>query len=152
MKIIRAGLERFDDIIGQVTALLAELREEREDSAGLDTDRIRAAWEANTDRFTVFLAVGDDDRPIGVITLSECFAFYAGGRYGVINELYVIPDDRSRRMGKMLLEAVKEEGRARGWQRIDVTAPAGEKWARTVRFYEREGFVFTGPKLKFILT
>jgi hypothetical protein len=27
-------------------------------------------------------------------------------------------------------------------------APPGEAWERSVRFYETQGFVFTGPKLR----
>jgi hypothetical protein len=38
--------------------------------------------------------------------------------------------------------------RERGWRRLDVTAPPGDAWRRTVAFYEKNGFVFTGPKLR----
>jgi hypothetical protein len=33
-----------------------------------------------------------------------------------------------------------------------VTAPPGDAWKRTVAFYEANGFVFTGPKLRRALT
>jgi hypothetical protein len=32
-----------------------------------------------------------------------------------------------------------------------VTAPESARWSRSQGFYEREGFRFTGPKLKFLL-
>jgi heme-degrading monooxygenase HmoA len=50
------------------------------------------------------------------------------------------------------IEAVKQFGRQKDWTRIDVTAPESERWIRARQFYEKQGFVFTGPKLKFLLT
>jgi GNAT superfamily N-acetyltransferase len=89
-----------------------------------------------------------DGRDVGVLTLTEQFAIYAGGRYGVIDELYVAPEHRSAGVGARLLEAAAALGATRGWRRLDVTAPPGTAWERTVRFYENHGFVFTGPKLR----
>jgi len=127
------------------------LREEGDDQGISDRDRVKRHWFENSSRFTAFIARNENDLPVGVITLSECFAIYAGGNYGIIDELYIVPEYRSKKIGQRLLETVKDHARQKGWKRIDVTAPAGDKWARTVRFYEREGFVFTGPKLKFHL-
>jgi GNAT superfamily N-acetyltransferase len=63
--------------------------------------------------------------------------------------MYVDPEFRSAGVGKMLIDAVKEFSRAKNWLRIDVTAPPEQQWTRTVRFYEKQGFVFTGPKMRF---
>jgi GNAT superfamily N-acetyltransferase len=81
----------------------------------------------------------------------ETFALYAGGSYGVIDEMYVDPAHRAGGVGRLLIDAVKDLARRKGWVRVDVTAPPGERWRRTVRFYEKQGFVFTGPKLRFKL-
>jgi len=35
--------------------------------------------------------------------------------------------------------------------RIDVTAPESARRERTRRFYQRQGYSFTGPKLKLLL-
>ena len=137
--------ERVFDLVG---LLLAELSDDDDEFHGLDRDKILADWKRNAERFTAFVAL-DDDAPVGIITLTETFAIYAGGCYGVIDELYVAPEYRNRQVGRMLLERVKEYGRAHGWHRIDVTAPLGTKWRRTVDFYLREGFVHTGPKLRY---
>ena len=48
-------------------------------------------------------------------------------------------------------EAVKLHGRRKGWLLIDVAAPPERRFERTVRFYEQQGFTFTGPKLRFML-
>lgn len=130
-----------------VKKLLLELAVRPEGKTLGDTDKIISDWRQAGDRFTAFAAY-DGDTVIGVITLVENFAIYAGGWYGIINELYIEPDNRSKGIGKELLETVKDYGRNRGWKRIDVTAPPGDTWERTVNFYKREGFVFAGPKLK----
>ena len=101
------------------------------------------------DGFNVFLAINAEGEAVGAITLAESFAIYAGGHFGIICELYVAPAYRSQGVGKKLLNAVKEIAKEKGWKRIDVTAPPEEKWVPTVKFYEREGFTFTGPKMRF---
>jgi len=151
IKIETAGPDQSEMVFDLVEKLLIELREEGERGGIPDRERVKSHWIENSERFVAFVARDENDTPVGVITLSECFAIYAGGKYGVIDELYVVPEYRGRKVGQKLLETVKEYAREKGWMRIDVTAPAGDRWARTVRFYEREGFVFTGPKLKFYL-
>ena len=83
--------------------------------------------------------------------MSETFAIYANGCYGVINEMYVVPEHRSSSIGAGLVDAAARHGRSRGWRRIDVTAPESDRWVRTRRFYQSLGFVFTGPKLTLLL-
>ena len=143
------GIERADQIIELVTKLLDEIREEADKAVELDREKIVQDWTGNQDTFTAFVALDESEKLLGVVTLVDSFAVYAGGRYGVINELYVLPEYRNQQVGRMLVETAKDYGRYQGWKRIDVTAPLGEKWERTIKFYEREGFVHTGPKLKF---
>jgi GNAT superfamily N-acetyltransferase len=149
IKIQPAGLEQTSVVFDLVERLLEELSDGENGFAGIDRSRIKQDWAKDPDRLCAFIARDENDLPIGVITLAECFAIYAGGNYGIINELHVSPNVRSQKVGKELLDAVKEYARKKGWKRIDVTAPPGQKWERAVRFYEREGFVFTGPKLRF---
>jgi len=99
---------------------------------------------------STLLALNDEGEAVGVLTLVESLGIYAGGRIGVINELYVVPPYRSEGVGKMLLDAAKDLASERGWQRLEVTTP-GEQYAKTLRFYEREGFMPIGPRYKFPL-
>lgn len=99
---------------------------------------------------STLLAMNDDGEAVGVLTLVESLALYAGGRIGVINELYVVPPYRSEGVGKILLDAAKELAEERGWQRLEVTTP-GEQYEKTLQFYEREGFLPIGPRYKFEL-
>ena len=148
IRIARATPEEREDVIGLVDRLLAELEEHPEEFAGLDRSRTLRDLEAAGESFTAFLARTGDGKAVGVVTIVETLAIYAGGRYGVIDEMYVAPEHRSSGVGARLIEAAKELGRRRGWARLDVTAPPEKRWERTVGFYERHGFVFTGPKLR----
>jgi GNAT superfamily N-acetyltransferase len=152
IKIEKAGIEQAPIVFDLVDRLLKELREEGEEFSGVNRDRILKDWQNDPDRFAAFISRDDHNKPVGVITLVCCFALYAEGEFGIINELYVIPEFRSQKVGSRLLDAAKTYAREKGWKRIDVTAPSGKKWERTVKFYEREGFKFTGPKLKFMIS
>jgi GNAT superfamily N-acetyltransferase len=91
----------------------------------------------------------ESDRPIGVAALSECFALYAGGSYGIITELYVQPGFRNAGVGAMLVRTAKEHARHRGWTRLEVTTPPLPQFQASLSFYERHGFTITGGlKLK----
>lgn len=151
ISVVPAGVERAPIVFALVEQLLRELGEEGDEAGPLDRDALAAAWRARHDQHFAFLAqVGDSDA-VGVVTVAESFAAYAGGPYGIINEMYVAPGYRSAGVGARLIAAVAALGRARGWRRIDVTAPEAARWARTRQFYERLGFRFAGPKLKLLL-
>ena len=94
-----------------------------------------------------FLATRSDERDIGVVTLNECSAIYAGGQFGEISELYVAPDYRSIGVGARHIGAAAEFGRERGWPDLEVGAPSVPAWQRTVDFYLRNGFEEVGPRL-----
>ncbi len=139
------------EVLDMVGRLLRELEERPEEFAGLDEARIRRDLASAGDRFTAFLARAEDGEGVGVVTVVETFAIYAGGSYGIIDEMYVAPAHRSRGVGRMLIDSVKRHGRGKGWLRVDVAAPPERRFERTVRFYEQQGFTFTGPKLRFML-
>jgi GNAT superfamily N-acetyltransferase len=98
-----------------------------------------------------FLATRSDERDIGVVTLNECSAIYAGGQFGEISELYVAPDSRSSGVGAALITAAAGFGRERGWSSIEVGAPSVPVGQRTVDFYLRSGFEEIGPRLDLTL-
>jgi len=101
------------------------------------------------DEYVVFLAVDSKGLAGGIITLSEGIAIYAGGRFGIIREFYVMPEMRSGGVGKALWERVKNFARSKGWRRLEVTPPHKEKHGRTYSFYAREGFCEVGSRLKY---
>lgn len=132
-----------------VATLLAALFEEvghTPDKEALAT--IFADIEAD-DRHSTLLALDEDGDAVGVLTLVETISLYAGGYIGVLNELYVVPAYRSEGVGKILLDEAKVLGESRGWQRLEVTTP-GDDYDKTLRFYEREGFMRIGPRYKYM--
>jgi GNAT superfamily N-acetyltransferase len=148
----QAGLEDFPIVLTFVGALLNELGEEGDETGTLSADHLYQLSQSVGDGHITFLAETLRGSPIGLLTLAECFAFYNNGHYGVINEMFVEPQYRSVRVGSALIDKAISHGLARGWRRIDVTAPESERWSRTRRFYESQGFAFTGPKLKLSLS
>lgn len=143
-----ASKDEIERVFELVEALLRELEDLPDEFAGLDRAKTTASLKDVGGRFQAFLAKVADGAYVGVATVVESWAIYAGGAYGVIDEMYVVPEFRSHGVGKLLIDAIREFGREKGWRRIDVTAPPEEKWKRTVAFYESQGFVFTGPKMR----
>lgn len=93
----------------------------------------------------------ENNEVVAFFTLGESFSIFAHGKYGIINELWVNKAFRSKGVGKLVIEEILNIGKARGWHRIDVSAPVPEAWDRTFDFYKRNGFVYTGRKLKVCL-
>jgi GNAT superfamily N-acetyltransferase len=148
MGIKRLGIESAEIVFDWVTRLLIELGEEGEELGTLNKQQVLKEWQDIENRYSAFAAYDRDQNIIGICTLMEAFAIYANGNYGIIDEMYVHPDYRSLGVGSKLITAVLEHGRRKSWARIEVTAPENERWSRTRAFYEKEGFSFTGPKLK----
>ena len=126
-----------------VARLLAELGDEVDSRALLDTTR---KLLAAGDVAALLLLI--DGRPAGVVTLNQCAAIYAGGRFGEICELYVGPEDRSAGLGGRLIEAAVDYARQAGWARLEVGAPTQPRWQRTTDFYLANGFTLVGPRLR----
>jgi GNAT superfamily N-acetyltransferase len=154
MKIHIAGPTEIGVVLTLIEELLAELGKEGEEFLGIDRERLERdirrglATSEAWGRFIPLLAMDEDDTPMGVLTLSESFAIYAGGAYGVIDECYVRPAQRHQGIGTRLVEEAMTIARRRRWFRVDVTGPEGDDEAPAVRFYEKLGFEFTGRKLR----
>jgi GNAT superfamily N-acetyltransferase len=151
MEIRIAGPELWPQISERVLDLLRELGEESEHLDDFDAARLESEWRADPDLLRALVAFDGDGTVAAVATLVESFALYANGRYGILLEMYVAPAHRSSGLGAQLLRHAAAYGRTRGWSRIEVTAPEGRQWGRTVEFYKSNGFRFAGPKLKITL-
>jgi GNAT superfamily N-acetyltransferase len=111
--------------------------------SSLDTCRAMLSDHHNA----CFIAV-HNNKEVGIITVVESNAIYAGGSFGIINELYVIPTYRSSGIGTLLIEEVVKFGTQNSWKRLEVGTPPKEEWRRTIDFYRREGFIEIGSRLK----
>lgn len=141
----------IDDAVA-VAHLVGSLFEELHDGEPVPEYRLGSVETVLRDTARSFGFVAcDDERPIGIVLLTEGVAIFAGGVFGQITELYVAPQYRSRGVASQLLRAVRSLGRERGWKRMDVGAPHQPRWSRSLHFYESEGFVEVGPRLRFDL-
>jgi GNAT superfamily N-acetyltransferase len=146
----QANIQDAETVGALVSALLSELRGEEGPARTVLAPGTAEQLLAMDGRVFGFLA-SEGENPVGVIMLAESAALFAGGIYGIITELYVVPDRRSLGVAKLLVDAASELGRRRGWTQLEVGAPSQPKWRRSLEFYENYGFTEIGPRLKFIL-
>ncbi len=85
---------------------------------------------------------------VGFICAVESSALYARGSFGVINELYIIPEFRSKKIGQKLINFLIEIGKIKNWSRIELDTPEVEKSMKTIHFYKKEGFETIGFRMK----
>lgn len=97
-------------------------------------------------KYFVFVACSGRNESIGLLTLYESYALYAGGAFGTIPELYVRPAYRSSKVGLRLLLHAREFAASKGWSHLEVTTPPLPQFDKTLAFYEREGFAITGGR------
>ena len=133
----------------QVHALLDELSGGMAPPADAVLDTTRSVLASG--RVTALLAE-QQGQTLGLLTLNECMAIYAGGRFGEISELYVTPDHRSQGVAARLLDAALDEAGQRGWSRLEVGAPSQPDWHRTLAFYRAHGFEEVGPRPRRLVT
>ncbi|WP_136623636.1 MULTISPECIES: GNAT family N-acetyltransferase [Bradyrhizobium] len=130
-----------------VAALLAELGAGQVQS-GPDTQLV-AELLAMKERVYGFLAF-TEERPVGVIMLSETAALFARGTFATITELYVVPDQRSSGVAMRLIGAAVGLGTEKGWSQLELAAPRQPMWSRNpgLALYFKAGFAEIGPRLK----
>ena len=139
----QAGSNQAERVGRLAYDLLTELYPDTKFKQEFFTDAARALLD-NGEGVWAFLATEEDARDVGLVTLNECAAIYAGGRFGEISELYVVPEYRSKSVGALLLDTAISFGRKRGWPNLEVGAPNPPTGQRTVDFYLRNGFELGG--------
>jgi GNAT superfamily N-acetyltransferase len=145
MEIILKDL-RNDNDLHEFRDLLTEFYEEIEHSILPDND-LEILIPDFINKGDIKIAVTDNEI-IGFICIIESSSIYAGGKFGVINELYVKPKFRSKGTGKKLLLYADQLKEMKGWSRLELSTPEESKWKRTLNFYLKEGFTPTGVKMK----
>jgi GNAT superfamily N-acetyltransferase len=124
--------------------LLIELADEGTDLPWIDREKLHADIRSNLDseagshegpgRLLAVLAKEKSGVAVGVLMLSQCFAIYAGGEYGVIDEMYVRPEYRGKGIERELLDEAVAVATRRKWLRLDVTGPETGRGERAARF------------------
>ncbi|MCK1743742.1 GNAT family N-acetyltransferase [Bradyrhizobium sp. 139] len=141
------SLDDTETVTQMVGAMLAELG--AGDVQGCLETQLVANLLAMKERISGFLAF-IEECPVGIIMLSESASLFARGTYGIITELYVVPDQRSSGVAMGLIEAAVSLGTVKGWGQLEVGAPKQPVWSRSPNsaLYLKAGFAEIGPRLK----
>lgn len=116
---------------------------------GFSTDNLAEILHDFLEKGMIILAIDDATNEIaGFISCIESNAIYAKGNFGVINELYIIPEFRSQKLGQKLIDFIIEIAKKNNWSRLELDTPEVEKSEKTIRFYKKEGFVPIGFRMK----
>jgi branched-chain amino acid aminotransferase len=102
---------------------------------------------------SLLVAEAEDGALVGLLSASWGRAIHVPGPYATIQDLWVHPEWRSRRVGAGLVEGIAGLCRERGIARIEVGLPR-ETFAAidaTRGFYERNGFSHLGPRMRRLL-
>jgi GNAT superfamily N-acetyltransferase len=90
---------------------------------------------------------------VGVLAASWQQAIHVPGRYGTIQDLWVLPAWRSRAIGHDLLDALCKLAAKLGVARLEVGLPKEgfERLGATEAFYRANGFTHLGPRMRRLL-
>lgn len=150
IKVLKASIKEVKTVVNLVAELLVDFNNRNGGNFIIDKDHLEKTTRKLIIRknFGAFIAYDSENKPKGLITISEAFAIYNGGDFGVITELYVDRNSRSEGIGKLLLQSAFDFSDAMNWEKVEVGAPNAEEWPRTIEFYKRNGFKQKGPKLR----
>lgn len=150
IKVIKASIKEVKTIVDLIAELLIDFNNKSGSNFIVDRNRLEKTTRELIVRenFGAFIAYDSENTAKGLVTISEAFAIYNGGDFGVITELYVDRNSRSGGIGKLLLESVFDFSNSMNWTKVEVGAPNAEEWPRTIEFYKRNGFKQKGPKLR----
>lgn len=140
-----ADKNSINTIVDLLKALYLELGEEANSVNYLNEQLIIDLIKSG--KTEIFLAK-ESKKIIGILTLTESQSAYAGGNYGSIDEMYILPKYRSKGIGKLMIEKIIAIAKEKNWKRIDLTTPTDSEWDRTILFYQSCGFSYTGQKMK----
>jgi len=89
------------------------------------------------------IALLGGDPPVGVALVTLRPNVWFEGPVALLDELYVVPEQRGRGLGSGLLAAAEEAARGRGAELMEVNVDGEDTDAR--RFYERHGYLNVDP-------
>ncbi len=97
-----------------------------------------------------FVALGETDNGVAAVcTVSFLQAMRTAGRYAIIQEMYVEPEERSTGVGRAVLQFALEHAATRGCSTVELGTPFNGE--RQIQFYERGGFTNIGARLRWRL-
>jgi len=137
-------------VAAAIEALLIELGGERPSTTALEEG---ARTLAGDPRIGTLLVADHEGEVVGVCATSWQYAIHVPGRYGTIQDLWVDPEWRSRKLGRELILALVREATEAGVPRLEVGLPQEgfAQLAATERFYRENDFTPLGPRMRRLL-
>lgn len=145
-----AGVEDVDLVTSLMFELLTKTTVRMDPEAAASRTLIRTIHQILSEHDGVwpFIALDANQQCVALLTLNECTALYAGGKFGEISELYIRAGQRSSGAGHSVVSAAVQFGRMRGWSRLEVAPASVPAWQhRSLDAYTRLGFTEVGPKM-----
>jgi GNAT superfamily N-acetyltransferase len=135
-RIGRATLDDADGILGCLRAAFEPYQTQYTPSGYEDTIMTAETIRARIEGMTVLVARSDAGPVIGTIGAA------VHGTEGHLRGMAVAPSSQGSGVADQLLQAIEQELRAAGCTHVtlDTTAPL----VRAIRFYERNGYVWSG--------
>lgn len=110
-----------------------------------DKKRFMQIYKTNLKNKDNIYLVAVDQAAIGYLSCHVQMLLHHCGPIAEIQELYVVATERSKGIGKILVEELKLILKKRGVPQIEVTSRLSRIQAH--KFYEKEGFQWTHKKL-----
>ena len=98
---------------------------------------LRERFEHN--QSIIFVAVRGDASAVGFTQLFPSFSSASAARIFILNDLFVLPEARRKKVGAMLLSAAADYGRAVGAVRLTLSTEVTNEAAQAL--YEAEGWI-----------
>jgi ribosomal protein S18 acetylase RimI-like enzyme len=150
-RVREASIADVDAVAAGVSALLEELG-----ASPPERPLIAATARAViSDPSLGCVLLGESGRAVvGLLAASWQTAIHAGGRYGLIQDLWVAPAFRDGMLGSALIEALLVHAQASDMSRVEVGLPSHRfpQLPRTESFYVRNGFAPVGLRMRRSLT
>jgi GNAT superfamily N-acetyltransferase len=146
-KVREASLADAQAVAAGISALLEELGGRAAGRAELEAVARTVIGDPNLG----CVLVGETAQAVvGVLAASWQTAIHAGGRYGLIQDLWVAPAWRDSRLGSVMIDGLIARARADGVNRIEVGLPSHRypRVQRTEAFYVRNGFAPVGWRMR----
>lgn len=122
---VRAGVQHFDHDIAATQRCCEDL--------------------LSQGQLEILLAL-DGDTAVAMASFATTYALYVRGALGVIQELYVKPENRNQQLGQGLLAELERIAKARGWRAIELCTPPLPAFENTLSFYQRHQYQAVGGR------
>jgi GNAT superfamily N-acetyltransferase len=141
---------RADDVEAVVEGLERLLHELSGDAPGRGQMRAAVGALINDPELGCLLLAEAHGKVIGFLAASWQFALHIPGRYCILQDLWVVPEWRSRGIGGALLRGLHDTMAEREIDRVEVGLPSARfvSVAATKAFYLNNGYSLIGSRMR----